>query len=151
MVLTRIIFTIISLLLVFSNAFAYQLAGLESETAEELLMFYEEEELVIATRNTTSVRKAIATVITAREIRKMGARNLTWIGKRSRDDRYTRDDLPADLTLIAKNFYETLEIRGSVYNLFDEYYLDPNPYPGQVHNDYPANKRMFLAGVRYTF
>jgi len=81
--------------------------------------------------------------------------SVSWTGKRYRDDRDTRDDLPAetlvDLTLIAKNFYKTLEIRGSVYNLFDEYYLDPNPYPGQVPNDYPTNKRMFLIEARYTF
>jgi outer membrane cobalamin receptor len=81
--------------------------------------------------------------------------SVSWIGKRYRDDRDTRDDLPdetlADLTLIAKNFYRTLEIRGSVYNLFDEYYLDPSPYPGQVPNDYPTNKRMFLLEARYTF
>lgn len=81
--------------------------------------------------------------------------SVSWVGKRYRDDRDTRDDLPAetlvDLTLIAKNFYRTLQIRGSVYNLFDENYLDPNPYPGQVPNDYPANKRMFMVEARYTF
>ena len=81
--------------------------------------------------------------------------SVSWTGKRYRDDRDTRDDLPdealVDLTLIAKNFYRTLEIRGSVYNLFDEYYLDPNPFPGQVPNDYPTNKRMFLVEARYTF
>lgn len=80
---------------------------------------------------------------------------VSWVGKRYRDDRDTRDDLPddtlVDLTLIAKNFFRTLEIRGSVYNIFDEDYHDPNPYPGQVPNDYPANKRMFLVEARYTF
>ncbi|MBI5665339.1 MAG: TonB-dependent receptor [Nitrospirae bacterium] len=49
-----------------------------SSTAEELLLFFEEEELVIATRSATPVRKApaIATVITADEIRNMGARDV---------------------------------------------------------------------------
>ena len=79
--------------------------------------------------------------------------NISWTGKRPRAEGDTRDDLPdetlVDLTLIAKNFYRTLEIRGSVYNLFDEYYLDPAPI--QVPNDYPTNKRMFLVEVRYTF
>ncbi len=79
----------------------------------------------------------------------------SWIGKRYRDDRDTRDDLPGetliDLTLIGKNFFKTLEIRGSIYNVFDEYYLDPAPYPGQIPNDYPTNRRMFLVEARYTF
>jgi iron complex outermembrane receptor protein len=45
---------------------------------KELLMFFEEQELVTATKHATSLRKApaIATIITADEIRKMGARNL---------------------------------------------------------------------------
>lgn len=49
-----------------------------SSTAEELLLFYEEDELVIATRHATPVRKApaIAAVITDKEIRNMGARNI---------------------------------------------------------------------------
>ncbi len=59
-------------------SYAFETSELESKTAEELLLFFEEEELVIATRYKTPVRKApaIATVITAREIRNMGARNL---------------------------------------------------------------------------
>lgn len=45
---------------------------------DDLLMFYEENELVTATRRTTSLRRApaIASIITAAEIRNMGARNL---------------------------------------------------------------------------
>jgi len=45
---------------------------------EELLLFYEEKDLVTATKHATSLRKApaIATIITADEIRNMGARNL---------------------------------------------------------------------------
>ncbi len=63
---------------------AFQLAQLESETKEELLLFFEEEELVIATLRPTTVRKApaIATVITAKEIRNMGARNIIDILER---------------------------------------------------------------------
>ncbi|MEW6602104.1 MAG: TonB-dependent receptor [Nitrospirota bacterium] len=80
--------------------------------------------------------------------------NLSWTGKRYRVDNDLRDDLPAetlvDLTLIAKNFYRTFEIRGSVYNLFDEYYTDPS-LPGDVHNDFPTNRRTFLIEARYTF
>lgn len=51
----------------------------ESPTTEkELLIFYEEQDLYTATKRATSLRKApaIATIITADEIRNMGARNL---------------------------------------------------------------------------
>jgi iron complex outermembrane receptor protein len=87
--------------------------------------------------------------------------NVSWTGKRPRAEGDTRDDLSSltlvDLTLIAKKFYQTLEIRGSVYNLFNEDYRDPSPYnPGNpvtipVPNDYPTNGRMFLIEARYTF
>jgi len=87
--------------------------------------------------------------------------NVSWIGERPRAEDDTRDDLASstlvDLTMIAKNFYKTLEIRGSVYNLFNEDYWDPSPYqadsanPIPVPNDYPGNERMFLVEARYTF
>ncbi|MEW6601021.1 MAG: TonB-dependent receptor plug domain-containing protein, partial [Nitrospirota bacterium] len=68
------------ILFICSMPFSFLSAGerTESETAEELLLFFEEEELVIATRSSTPVRKApaIATVITAKEIRDMGARDI---------------------------------------------------------------------------
>jgi iron complex outermembrane receptor protein len=74
----KILHIILILLFLCSNSFAIQLAELRTETAEDLLLFFEEEELVIATRRATPVRKApaIATVLTAKEIRNMGARNL---------------------------------------------------------------------------
>lgn len=47
-------------------------------TAKELHLFFEEQELVTSTKRPTTLRKApaIATIITADEIRNMGARNL---------------------------------------------------------------------------
>jgi iron complex outermembrane receptor protein len=81
--------------------------------------------------------------------------SISWVGKRYRAETDTRSDIPADtlvdLTLIAKNFHKNLEIRGSIYNLFNEHYLDPNPAPGSVPYDYPANKQMFIIEARYTF
>ena len=49
-----------------------------SSTEKDLLMFFEEKDLVTATKRVVSLRKApaIATIITADEIRNMGARNL---------------------------------------------------------------------------
>ncbi len=51
--------------------------------ANELLMFFEEKDMETATKRTTSLRRApaIATIITADEIRNMGARNLLDILK----------------------------------------------------------------------
>lgn len=56
-------------------------AGDSSEAAaptNELLMYFDEKDLVTATKRSTSLRKvpAIATIITADEIRNMGARNM---------------------------------------------------------------------------
>ena len=64
----RILFTIFILLSACSISYAQDFAELESEMTEDLLLFFEEEELVIATRRATPVRKApsIASVITAK-------------------------------------------------------------------------------------
>ncbi len=80
--------------------------------------------------------------------------NLNWIGERSRPEGDTRDNLASatlvDVTLIAKNFYKSLEFRASVYNVFDEDYRDPSPNP-LVPNDFPNNVRTFVLEARYTF
>ena len=79
----KILFAVLTILLTCSPSFAQELAELKTETAEELLLFFEEEELVTATRYAIPVRKApaIATVITAKEIRDMGARDLSDVLK----------------------------------------------------------------------
>ena len=50
-------------------------------------------------------------------------------GKRTRDAGDTRDDLPAyallNLSVIGKEFFKTMEIQGTVYNLLDKDYSDP--------------------------
>jgi iron complex outermembrane receptor protein len=80
---------------------------------------------------------------------------VSWIGERTRADEDIRDDLSpstlVDVTLIGKNFYKSLEIRGSVHNLFDENYRDPSPFPGPVPNDHPTNERILMVEFRYTF
>lgn len=89
--------------------------------------------------------------------------NLLMVGKRPRDIDDPREDLDGyevvDLTLIGKNFYKNLEIRGSVYNLFNERYADPEKYTDPVQRssldllegDFPREKRMFIIEARYTF
>ncbi|MCP4348508.1 MAG: TonB-dependent receptor [Desulfobacterales bacterium] len=79
--------------------------------------------------------------------------NISWTGERPRAEGDPRDDLSSntlvDLTLIAKGFCKTLEISGSVYNLFNEDYRDPSDL--RIPNDFPYHERMFLAEVRYKF
>ncbi|MCP4107428.1 MAG: TonB-dependent receptor [Desulfobacteraceae bacterium] len=80
--------------------------------------------------------------------------DVSWIGDRIRSEADGRDDVDSamvvNLTLIAKNFFKTLEIRGSVYNVFDEDYRDPSR-TNFIPNDLPVNERMFLVETRYTF
>ncbi|MDM8558679.1 TonB-dependent receptor [Candidatus Parabeggiatoa sp. HSG14] len=79
---------------------------------------------------------------------------ISWVGKRPRAVGDPRDDLDSntlvDLTLIAKGFYNTLELRGSVYNVFDEDYRDPSD-DMRIPNDLPTNSRIFLLEARYKF
>ena len=81
--------------------------------------------------------------------------NVSWTGKRSRAAGDTRNELPSktlvDMTVIANKFHKNFELRGSLYNIFDEDYRDPTPYPVKIPNDYPANRRMFIVEARYTF
>ena len=101
----KIILPIVFILFFLPNADAFQLAELKTETAEDLLLFFDTEELMIATRHETSVRKApaIATVITAKEIRNMGARDLLDILRR----------VPGlGISIHDMSVYKAVEIRG---------------------------------------
>ncbi len=75
-------------------------------------------------------------------------------GPRPREDGDTRRDIPShvlvNLTLIGKNFMDNLEIRGSIFNLFDKGYKDPVP-KDTVPTDYPQPERSFMVEVRYQF
>ena len=68
-----------------------------------------------------------------------------------------RDDMSGyaivNTTLIAKKFlkgYENLELRGSVYNLFDKDYASPLGKM-QLPEDTPMPGRNFLVEVKYKF
>ena len=80
-----LVFALILLATVLSDQSNLSLAGEPeadpesvSTTREDLLVFFEEYELIAATKRVTSLRKApaIASVITSDEIKKMGARTL---------------------------------------------------------------------------
>ncbi|MDH3973436.1 MAG: TonB-dependent receptor [Deltaproteobacteria bacterium] len=93
--------------------------------------------------------------------------NLLVVGPRPRDSNDPREKVNGyevvDLTLIAKNFFKNLEIRGSVYNLFDEKYADPEKYTEQAQrdietislnllgSDFPREGRSFVLEARYKF
>ena len=80
--------------------------------------------------------------------------NVSWIGERSRSSVETRDapgpSTLVDITLIARNFYQSLEIRGSVYNIFDKNFIAPTNR-SELNYDYPLHKRMVLVEMLYKF
>ena len=74
-------------------------------------------------------------------------------GSRSREDDDTRNDLPAyallNLSVIGKEFFKTMEVQGTVYNLLDKDYSDPGPT--SVPEDLPRPGRTFFIGLSYQF
>ena len=75
-------------------------------------------------------------------------------GPRPREDGDTMRDLPAhalvNLTLIGKNFIDNLEIKGSIFNLFDKSYKDSAPQ-NTVPSDYPQPGISFIVELQYKF
>ncbi len=76
-----------------------------------------------------------------------------YSGKKPRAETDTRGDLPAymlvDVTLIAKEFWNTMEIKGSIYNLFDKKYVDP-ALP-TLPDDDPQPGRSYMLEISYKF
>ena len=74
-------------------------------------------------------------------------------GTRSRDVADTRDDMPAyallNLSVIGKEFFKTMEIQGTVFNLLDKDYSDPGPT--SIPGDLPRPGRTFWVGLGYQF
>lgn len=74
-------------------------------------------------------------------------------GKRSREEGDDRDDLPSyallNLSLIVKEFFKTMEIQGTVFNLLDKDYSDPGPT--SIPDDLPRPERTFFVGLSYQF
>jgi outer membrane cobalamin receptor len=73
----------------------------------------------------------------------MGHVDFLWDGPRPRPQGDTRGDsdsyITVDLAFTVSNFYKNLEIRGSVHNLFDENYYDPDISGAAqyIPDDYP--------------
>ena len=74
-------------------------------------------------------------------------------GRHSREEGDNRDDLPAyalpNLSVIGKEFFKTMEIQGTVFNLLDKDYSDPGPtsIPGNL----PRPERTLFVGLSYQF
>jgi hypothetical protein len=77
-----------------------------------------------------------------------------WTGERTRAEGDPRGKAPSatlvDATLILKHFYKRFEIKGSVFNIFDEHFVAPSTITS-ITNDLPLHKRMFLVEVQYKF
>ncbi len=73
-------------------------------------------------------------------------------GRRPRESGDTRGDMPSyalvNCTLIGKNFMDNFEIRGSVQNLLDKDYKDPDLV---VPSDLPQQGRSFMVELRFEF
>ena len=77
-----------------------------------------------------------------------------FTGPRPRAKLDPRDELSSyvsfDQTFIVKNFFKTLELRASIYNLFNENYDDPAPI-NTIENDFPRPGRNYFFEVAYKF
>lgn len=83
--------------------------------------------------------------------------DILWTGERPRVSGDARGDMPSyttvDLSLIARNFYKGLEIQGTVHNLFNEEYEDPDTSGAAclIPGDYPREGISVSAEIRYRF
>jgi outer membrane cobalamin receptor len=84
--------------------------------------------------------------------------NIFAAGDKSRAADDSRDDHKAyyiaDTTLIFSRYITGLEVRASIYNLFDRKYTNPSYYvsspTGEV-SDYPQERRHYSLDMRYSF
>ena len=74
-------------------------------------------------------------------------------GKRSREAGDSRDDVSSyallNLSVIAKEFFKTMEVQGSVFNLLDKDYN--NPGPTAIPDDLPRPGRTFYIGLSFEY
>ncbi|MCL5976589.1 MAG: TonB-dependent receptor [Nitrospirae bacterium] len=83
--------------------------------------------------------------------------DVLWTGSRPRASGDTRGRIPSyttvDLALIAKNIYKNLEIKGTVHNLLDKRYRDPDTSGSSklIPNDFPREGISALISISYKF
>lgn len=83
--------------------------------------------------------------------------DVLWTGSRPRSTGDARADMPSyttvDLAVILKNFYKTFEIQGTVHNLFDEKFKDPDTSGAQqlAPDDFPREGRSAMIQVSCRF
>jgi iron complex outermembrane receptor protein len=83
--------------------------------------------------------------------------NVLWTGPRPRAAGDPRAKMPSyttvDLAMVVKNIYKNLEIKGSVHNLFDKRYKDPDTSGALqlIPNDFPREGISALVTVSYKF
>ncbi len=74
-------------------------------------------------------------------------------GRRFREEGDPREDMPSyallNLSVIGKEFFKTMEVQGTVYNLLDKDYSDPGPV--SLYEDLPRPERTFFVGLSYKF
>lgn len=74
-------------------------------------------------------------------------------GRRSRSEGDSRDDLPAyallNLSFIGKEFFQTMEVQGTIFNLLDKDYRDPGPI--SIPDELPRPERTYFVGLNYKF
>lgn len=83
--------------------------------------------------------------------------DVLWIGERLRSTGDIRDDIDSyttvDVSLLARNFVDGLEMQVTVFNLFDEDYEDPDMSGAAqtIYYDYPRQGTTCMAEIRYHF
>jgi iron complex outermembrane receptor protein len=83
--------------------------------------------------------------------------NVLWTGPRPRAAGDPRAKMPSyttvNLAMVVKNIYKNLEIKGSVHNLFDKRYKDPDTSGALqlIPNDFPREGISALIGISYKF
>ena len=74
-------------------------------------------------------------------------------GRRTREEYDSRNELPAymllNLSVIGKEFFKTMEVQGTVFNILDKDYSDPGT--ASIPNDIPRPGRTFFVGLSYAF
>lgn len=83
--------------------------------------------------------------------------DLLWTGPRERDRGDSRPEVPdhttVDLAITVKNFFNTLEIQGTVRNLFDRRYKDPDTSGAlnRIPGDFPREGISGFVTASYRF